>query len=111
MRVPLEWLREYCDPQLDTAGVASRLTMTGTKVEALHRVGVGDVTEFVIGRVLSAEKHPDADRLTVCEVDVVVIAGQPVVVKRHLGISRHRHFQPRPVVGGDGLALGLVIAS
>ena len=44
--------------------------MTGTKVEALHRAGVGDVGEFVIGRVLSAERHPDADRLTVCNVDL-----------------------------------------
>ncbi len=34
MRVPLEWLHEYCEPELDTAGLAERLTMTGTKVEA-----------------------------------------------------------------------------
>ncbi len=35
MRVPLEWLREYVDPDLDTHAIADRLTMTGTKVEAI----------------------------------------------------------------------------
>ena len=70
MRVPLEWLREYCDPQLDTGGVASRLTMTGTKVEAVEHHGVGDPHGFVVGRVLEAAPHPDADRLRVCTVDL-----------------------------------------
>ena len=70
MKVPVEWLTEYADPGLPVKALDDRLTMTGTKVEALHRVGVGDVSEFVVGRVLSADKHPDADRLTVCEVDV-----------------------------------------
>ena len=39
MRVALPWLREYCDPGLDVEAVEERLTMTGTKVEAVHRVG------------------------------------------------------------------------
>jgi phenylalanyl-tRNA synthetase beta chain len=69
MRVPYRWVHEYCDSGLSPDDLAERLTMTGTKVEALHGVGVPDVSEFVIGRVLKAERHPDADRLTVCEVD------------------------------------------
>ena len=64
MRVPLDWLREYCDPKtLDAKGVEERLTMTGTKVEAIHRHGVGAVEKFVVGRVLEVARHPDADRL------------------------------------------------
>jgi phenylalanyl-tRNA synthetase beta chain len=70
MRVPLQWLREYVDPALDTHAVADRLTMTGTKVEAIHHHGVGALENFVIGRVLAAEQHPDADRLSVCLVDI-----------------------------------------
>ncbi len=70
MRVPLTWLAEYCDPQLDVHAVEERLTMTGTKVEAIHHHGVGDVERFVIGRVLACERHPDADRLSVCTVDL-----------------------------------------
>jgi phenylalanyl-tRNA synthetase beta chain len=70
MRVPLDWLREYCDPALDAKGVEERLTMTGTKVEAIHHHGVGAVEKFVVGRVLEVEQHPDADRLKVCKVDL-----------------------------------------
>ena len=70
MRVPLNWLREYCAPDLDVHGIEERLTMTGTKVEAIHHHGVGAVEQFVVGRVLDIEPHPDADRLQVCTVDL-----------------------------------------
>jgi len=71
MRVPLDWLREYCDPKtLDAKGIEERLTMTGTKVEAIHHHGVGAVEKFVVGRVLEVVQHPDADRLKVCKVDL-----------------------------------------
>jgi phenylalanyl-tRNA synthetase beta chain len=70
MKVPLEWLYEYARPELDTAALAQRLTMTGTKVEAIERHGVGALENFVVGKVLEASKHPDADRLSVCLVDV-----------------------------------------
>jgi phenylalanyl-tRNA synthetase beta chain len=70
MRAPLDWLREYCDPDLDVNGIAERLTMTGTKVETIHHHGVGNPERFVVGRVLEAEPHPDADRLKVCLVDL-----------------------------------------
>ncbi len=70
MRVPLDWLREYCNPSLDAKGIEERLTMTGTKVEAIHHHGVGAVEHFVVGKVLEVEQHPDADRLKVCKVDL-----------------------------------------
>ncbi len=70
MKVPLNWLREYCDPDLDTAAIEERLTMTGTKVETILHHGVSSTEHFVVGRVLTAEPHPDADRLKVCTVDV-----------------------------------------
>ncbi len=85
MRVPETWLREYCDPDLDVAGVEERLTMTGTKVEAIHHHGVPSTENFVVGRVLSAERHPDADRLKVCAVDLgeespaTIVCGAPNV--------------------------------
>ncbi|HYN91733.1 MAG TPA: phenylalanine--tRNA ligase subunit beta [Thermoleophilaceae bacterium] len=69
MRVPVAWLREYCDPATSAGEIADALTMSGIKVERLHRMGVGDPAEFVVGKVLEAERHPDADRLSVCTVD------------------------------------------
>jgi phenylalanyl-tRNA synthetase beta chain len=69
MRIPVNWLRSYCDPGMSAEQIADALTMAGVKLERLHRTGVGDPAEFVVGRVLEASKHPDADRLTVCVVD------------------------------------------
>jgi phenylalanyl-tRNA synthetase beta chain len=70
MRLPLLWLNDYCDPGLPTVELVERLDMTGTQVERVERHGVGDPAGFVVGKVLSAEQHPDADRLRVCSVDV-----------------------------------------
>jgi phenylalanyl-tRNA synthetase beta chain len=70
MKVPLNWLREYCSPDLDTAAIEERLTMTGTKVETILHHGAPSSERFVVARVLSVEAHPNADRLRVCEVDV-----------------------------------------
>jgi phenylalanyl-tRNA synthetase beta chain len=70
VRVPVEWLHEYCRPNLDTMALANRLAMTGTQVERVEHHGVAALEQFVVGRVLSAEPHPDADRLRVCTVDV-----------------------------------------
>ena len=69
MRIPVAWLRSYCDPGMSAAEVADALTMAGVKLERLHRTGVGDPAAFVVGRVLEAQRHPDADRLSVCTVD------------------------------------------
>jgi phenylalanyl-tRNA synthetase beta chain len=77
MRVSLDWLREYCDPQLDAKAIEERLTMTGTKVEAIHHHGVSALEFFVVGRVLEVEAHPDADRLKVCKVDLGGGEGDP----------------------------------
>jgi phenylalanyl-tRNA synthetase beta chain len=79
MRVPLTWLREYCDPGLAAAEIAERLDLTGTELERIERVGVGEADGFVVGKVLSAEQHPDADRLKVCQVDVGADAPSTIV--------------------------------
>ncbi len=69
MRVPLEWLHQFCAPQIDVHALAERLAMTGTEVERVERHGVAALENFVVGRVLEAGPHPDADRLSVCLVD------------------------------------------
>ena len=68
MLLPTLWLHDYCDPGLDAVALEERLTMTGTYVERLYAHGVTALENFMVGRVLSAEPHPDADRLTVCMV-------------------------------------------
>ncbi|KAA0273525.1 MAG: phenylalanine--tRNA ligase subunit beta, partial [Acidobacteria bacterium] len=85
MKAPLTWLRSYCDPGLEAAALAERLSMTGTEVERVGRVGAPSGDGFVIGRVLAAEPHPNADRLRVCTVDAgqgesrTIVCGAPNV--------------------------------
>ena len=84
MRVPLSWLREYCDPGMEPAALADRLVMTGTEVERLDTIGPSSGEGFVVGRVLEREKHPKADRLSVCRVDTgegerTIVCGAPNV--------------------------------
>jgi phenylalanyl-tRNA synthetase beta chain len=84
MRVPYSWLREYCDPGMSPGDLAERLAMTGTEVERVGLVGPPSAEGFVVGRVMSAEPHPNADRLRVCEVDTgdgerTVVCGAPNV--------------------------------
>ena len=84
MRAPLSWLREHCDPDLDPTALADRLVMTGTEVERVETAGPPAAEGFVIGRVLAAEQHPDADRQRVCTVDTgdgerTIVCGAPNV--------------------------------
>jgi phenylalanyl-tRNA synthetase beta chain len=84
MRVPYSWLREYCDPGVEPGALAERLAMTGTEVERVGAVGPPSAEGFVVGRVLAAEPHPNADRLRVCTVDVgdgerTIVCGAPNV--------------------------------
>jgi phenylalanyl-tRNA synthetase beta chain len=107
MRVPVAWLRAYCDPGQSAEELADSLTMSGLKVERLHRVGVGDPAEFVVGKVLAAEQHPDADRLTVCSVDIgddapsTIVCGAPnVAAGQTVAVARPGAIMP------DGTKLG-----
>ena len=69
MRVPLRWLREYVDVDLDPAVLAERLTLLGMEVKGLEAWGA-DWRNVVVGELLSVEKHPRADRLSLTRVTV-----------------------------------------
>jgi phenylalanyl-tRNA synthetase beta chain len=87
MRLPLLWLNDHIDPGLDPRQLADRLAMTGTEVDRIHRHGVAAADLFVVGRVLSAHKHPQADRLSVCTVSIgegevsQIVCGAPNVAE------------------------------
>ena len=70
MLLPRFWLEDYVSPPLSTPELVEALDLSGTAVERVLRHGVGSPERFVVGRVLDAERHPDADRLTVCRVEV-----------------------------------------
>ncbi|MBE6994701.1 MAG: phenylalanine--tRNA ligase subunit beta [Ruminococcaceae bacterium] len=69
MKMPYKWLNEYVKIDVTPKEFASRMTMTGSKVEGWEQIGE-NIENVVVGRVLSIEKHPDADKLVVCSIDV-----------------------------------------
>ena len=74
MKVPYSWLREYVPIEVSAEQLAERLAVTSAEVERVCWRGVsdseGNFDNFRVGRVLEAGKHPNADRLQLCKVDV-----------------------------------------
>ena len=68
MQFSESWLRQYVNPLLDSKALGHAMTMAGLEVEEQHSVAP-PFTKIVVAQILSAEQHPDADRLRVCKVD------------------------------------------
>ena len=68
MQFPESWLREFCDPPLSTEQLAELLTMSGMEVESLSAVAP-PFSGVVVGEIVAAAPHPNADKLRVCQVD------------------------------------------
>jgi phenylalanyl-tRNA synthetase beta chain len=77
MRVPLSWLRDYIEVELEPERLAEQLTMLGMEVKGIERRGT-DWTNVVVGELLAVEKHPRADRLSLTRVTVG--SGEPLEI-------------------------------
>jgi phenylalanyl-tRNA synthetase beta chain len=69
MQFPENWLRALVDPELSSDELAHLLTMSGLEVEDCHSVAP-PFSGVVVGQITKATRHPNADKLTVCQVDV-----------------------------------------
>jgi phenylalanyl-tRNA synthetase beta chain len=78
MRVPLSWLREYVDFDLEPAALAEQLTRLGMEVQSIDRIG-GDWQSIVVGELVEVRPHPAAERLSLTRVRVAD-DGQPLSI-------------------------------
>ena len=69
MLVPLSWLRDYVEVDLTPEALAEQLTLLGMEVQGITVTGA-DWTDVVVGRLLTVERHPNADKLWLTTVDV-----------------------------------------
>jgi phenylalanyl-tRNA synthetase beta chain len=111
MQFPESWLREFCNPPLSTAALADLLTMAGLEVESLQ-TAAPLFSRVVVGEIVSADPHPNADRLRVCQVNagefskdglLQVVCGAPnarVGIKVPLALVGAE----LPPAGGEGAA-------
>ena len=82
MKLSLNWLKQYVNINTDVADLAHNLTMAGLEVNEV--ITIGDWRECYVGLVTSVEKHPNADRLSLCSVEIdserfQVVCGAPNV--------------------------------
>jgi phenylalanyl-tRNA synthetase beta chain len=82
MKFPLSWLKDHLETDADVATIADKLTSIGLEVESVEDSGAR-LKDFIVAYVVSAEKHPNADRLKLCMVDagdgvpIQVVCGAP----------------------------------
>ena len=69
MNLSMKWLKEFVDIDVSPKEFAEKMTMSGSKVEK-YEVEGENLNRVVVGKVLSIEKHPDADKLVICMVDI-----------------------------------------
>src|SRR5262252_5627284 len=68
MRITFNWLKQYVDFNWTSEELAERLTMLGLEVEGIQKLG-GEFEGIVVGQVITRDKHPNADKLSLCRVN------------------------------------------
>jgi phenylalanyl-tRNA synthetase beta chain len=83
MKISFNWIKNYVDINISPEELATKLTLVGLEVENIEYLG-GKYKNFVIGKVIKINKHPNADKLTVCDIsigreEIKVVCGAPNV--------------------------------
>ena len=105
MRVSYNWLRDFVDIDVSPSELAERLTLAGLAVEGIESPGEG-ITKVFTGHILKIERHPNADRLLICQISFG--EGEPLIIVT--GAPNVQEGQIVPVaLEGAALAGGLVI--
>ena len=77
MKLSMNWLKDYVDRSFDPKEYSDKMTLTGSKVEGYEVLG-SEISNVVVGKLLSVEPHPDSDHLLICMVDVG--NGEPIQI-------------------------------
>jgi phenylalanyl-tRNA synthetase beta chain len=80
MKISLNWIRDYVALDASVEELSRAITFLGFEVEGVQRLGAPALTEVVVGEVLTRDKHPNADKLSVCTVDVGPAGGVKTIV-------------------------------
>ena len=105
MIVSLEWLKDYTDVNVSPEEFCDRMIMSGSNLETMEKAGE-DMQKVVVGKIVKIEKHPDADKLVVCQLDVgqedllQIVTGAPNVFEgAYVPVALHGSRIPGPLHG------------
>ena len=101
MNLPLSWLKDYMNIDgIDNAAYMHGMTMSGSIVEGIENTAA-EISNVVVGKILKVEKHPDADKLVVCQVDVgedapiqIVTGASNVFEGAYVPVAKHKSTLP-----------------
>src|SRR5476651_551784 len=80
MKISLNWLQDYVKLDASVDEITRAITFLGFEVEQVIRTGAPQLTSVVVGEVLTRDKHPNADKLSVCTVDLGPAGGVKTIV-------------------------------
>lgn len=107
MLVPIEWLKDYTDIDVDTKEFCDRMIMSGSNLETCEFF-CEEMENVVVGRIEKIEKHPDADKLVVCMINVgkdepvQIVTGAPNVFEgAYVPVALHKSRIPGPLHGKE----------
>ena len=69
MDLPKSWLKEFVDINVSDEEFCERITLSGSKIESVKKIS-GDISGVVVGKIVEIKKHPNADKLVICHVDI-----------------------------------------
>ncbi|MFM9081503.1 MAG: phenylalanine--tRNA ligase subunit beta, partial [Opitutaceae bacterium] len=104
MKISLNWIRDYVPLTASVEEISRAITFLGFEVESVHTTGAPKLEQVVVGEILTRAKHPNADKLSVCTVDVGPAGGvKTIVCGAHNCDAGNRVFVALPgaVLPGD----------
>ena len=115
MKLPLSWLKDYMNTDdIDNATYTHMLTMSGSMVEGIENPAE-EIKNVVVGKILKIEKHPDADKLVVCQVDIgegesvqIVTGAKNVFEGAFVPVAKHKSSLPGGVKITKGKLRGVL---
>lgn len=115
MKLPLSWLKDYMNTDgIDNATYTHMLTMSGSMVEGIENPAE-EIKNVVVGKIFKIEKHPDADKLVVCQVDIgegepvqIVTGAKNVFEGAFVPVAKHKSSLPGGVKITKGKLRGVL---
>ena len=110
MKISYNWLKEYIHTDLSSVEAAEKLTLLGLEVEEIAELG-SDFDGFIVGEVLSVREHPNADKLTLCEVNTgheavqIVCGAKNVAAGQFVPVATIGATLPVPMKNGEYLTI------
>ncbi|WP_324824644.1 phenylalanine--tRNA ligase subunit beta [Sinanaerobacter sp. ZZT-01] len=115
MLVPIQWLKEYTKVDVDIDQFCDRMIMSGSNLETVELFGE-NIEKVVVGKILSIDKHPDADKLVITKIDVgaeepiqIVTGASNIAVGNYVPVALHGSKIPGPLHGQPKKPEGVTI--